>query len=60
MMSDGTETRSQNPVACPNKSKWFPEAVLVMHRHEFYYVLDIAPISNQLLASSKKSFPEPE
>lgn len=59
IMSDGMRQEATASVACPNKSKLSPQGVLVIHGHEFYYFIAIAPISNQLLSSIKKSFPEP-
>ena len=39
-------------VACLNKFKLFPQAILVMNGCGFYYCIAIAPVFNQLLASS--------
>lgn len=42
-------------VACLNKFKLFPQAILVMNGCGFYYCIAIAPVFNQLLASSRNN-----
>lgn len=42
-------------VACPNKFKLFPQAILVVNGCGFYYCIAIAPVSNQFLASSRSN-----